>query len=105
MLRGGAAINDNIINVDLYQLDDLDKLDHLLLDDKFDKFLNINQLNDIFDEFHNLLHEYEHLVDLHHHHGPGDHDIVVHKHDIYIYEHLHLVSEHDHYGAAEHDHE
>jgi len=48
----------------------------------------------------------------HHHHGPGDGDVIIHKHIDSIDGHNHIVTHHDHiagtvvyhYGPADHDH-
>jgi hypothetical protein len=60
-----------------------------------------------YDEFHTALHDYEQ----HHHHGPGDYDILPHDHDGPD-DHYHNIdnidnddSADDYYGSADHDHD
>jgi hypothetical protein len=64
--------------------------------------------NYYFDLFHNKLHEYEHDIDQHHHHGPDHYDIVVHDNDKCgpdnnVYVCRDLYDDGIEYGAADHD--
>jgi hypothetical protein len=59
------------------------------------------------DQLHNVVHEFDNDINLHHHHGT-DHDILIHDHDEsanhnHLIEH-HNIYEYDEYGPSDHNH-
>jgi hypothetical protein len=76
--------------------------------DHHDFIHNYNVLLDI-----NVHHHFEHddIYDkhgthgYHHHHGPGDNDILIHNHSAPNGHHFHKLTPHlDYFGPADHDH-
>jgi len=71
--------------------------------DHIDKYLVNHLVN-----FHNVVHQLnDYQRTLHHHHGPGDNDVIVHDHLVHDEHHGHRLYDDqldDYYGPGDHHH-
>lgn len=67
----------------------------------------VNDLIDIYDHQHILHNNNVNNGTVHHHHGPGDNDILVHQHELDNPGHDHILytNDYDHYGPSDHHHD